>query len=567
MKQKGKMSGKKMKQMLVTYTFVLPDFIGLLVFIIIPIIYSFYMSLYNWNFANIKEFIGLQNYVTMFSDSEWWQSLGRTFKLTLLYVPALFILSILFAVLINYVKNEKAAGFVKTAFLLPYSITSVIASCLWMFLYMDRSGFINVFLKAFGLKGEKFLGSTSQAMVCIAVVLIWINLGYNIILFLSAIKDIPYSYYEAAKLDGANSWQIFWKITFPLLKPTSVFVLITSVIASFQCLDLIMVMTGGGPAKSTEVASLYIYKQSFEMMKAGYGAGLSVVMFLILTVLAVNADKSEEKINQDMKKKTNNILAVILIVLGIVMLFPIYILFMVSFRNEKTVFVGSLITASPSFESIKSAITPDFLVAIGNSFLIAVAVTIIALILHSMCGYAFARMNFPGKKPMFTVIISTLMIPVSSILVPLFMICKQLGITNSYAGILLPALFNAYGIFLFRQFYMSFPVDLEEAAKLDGCSTYRMFFTIIFPLSRPIIIPLCIAFFLGNWNNYLWPLIVNKKPEYRTIMVYLANMVGGYNTKWNVVIASAMLACLPVFLISLFLQSHLQNSIKMSGIK
>ena len=115
----------------------------------------------------------------------------------------------------------------------------------------------------------------------------WINLGYNIILFLSAIKDIPYSYYEAAKLDGANSWQTFWKITFPLLKPTSVFVLITSVIASFQCLDLIMVMTGGGPAKSTEVASLYIYKQSFEMMKAGYGAGLSVVMFLILTVLAV----------------------------------------------------------------------------------------------------------------------------------------------------------------------------------------------------------------------------------------------------------------------------------------
>ena len=281
MKQKGKMSGKKLKQMFVTYTFVLPDFIGLLVFIIIPIIYSFYMSLYDWNFANIKQFIGIQNY------SEWWQSLGRTFKLTLLYVPALFILSILFAVLINYVKNEKAAGFVKTAFLLPYSITSVIASCLWMFLYMDRSGFINVFLKAVGLKGEKFLGSTSQAMVCIAIVLIWINLGYNIILFLSAIKDIPYSYYEAAKLDGANSWQTFWKITFPLLKPTSVFVLITSVIASFQCLDLIMVMTGGGPAKSTEVASLYIYKQSFEMMKAGYGAGLSVVMFLILTVLAV----------------------------------------------------------------------------------------------------------------------------------------------------------------------------------------------------------------------------------------------------------------------------------------
>lgn len=248
------------------------------------------------------------------------------------------------------------------------------------------------------------------------------------------------------------------------------------------------------------------------------------------------------------------------------MLFPIYILFMVSFRNEKTVFVGSLITASPSFESIKSAITPDFLVAIGNSFLIAVAVTIIALILHSMCGYAFARMNFPGKKPMFTVIISTLMIPVSSILVPLFMICKQLGITNSYAGILLPALFNAYGIFLFRQFYMSFLRILKRLQNSTDVLHTECFYNHISAFTTNYY-PTEYCFFLGNWNNYLWPLIVNKKPEYRTVMVYLANMVGGYNTKWNVVIASAMLACLPVFLISLLLQSHLQNSIKMSGIK
>ncbi|MDD3138589.1 MAG: carbohydrate ABC transporter permease [Lachnospiraceae bacterium] len=268
-----------------------------------------------------------------------------------------------------------------------------------------------------------------------------------------------------------------------------------------------------------------------------------------------------------MKNEKNIILTIVLFIIGIIMLFPIYILFMVSFRNESTVFLSSLITVNPTFNSIIKSINSDFLRSIGNSFLIAVGVTIIALILHSMCGYAFARMEFKGKKLMFIVIISTMMIPVSSILVPLFMICKLFGITNSYAGILLPALFNAYGIFLFHQYYLSFPVELEEAAKLDGCSTYRMFFTIIFPMSKPIIIPLCIAFFLGNWNNYLWPLIVNKKPQYQTVMVYLANMVGGYNTKWNIVIASAMIACLPVFLISLVLQNYLQDSIKMTGIK
>ncbi len=268
-----------------------------------------------------------------------------------------------------------------------------------------------------------------------------------------------------------------------------------------------------------------------------------------------------------MNKGKNIILTVLLCTMGILMLFPIYILFMVSFRDETTVFSSSLVTLNPTFNSISKSINSDFLCAISNSFLIAVGVTVIALILHAMCGYAFARMEFKGKKAMFILVISTMMIPVSSILVPLFMICKLLGITNSYAGILLPALFNAYGIFLFHQYYLSFPGELEEASKLDGCSTYRMFFTIIFPMSRPIIIPLCIAFFLGNWNNYLWPLVVNKKPEYQTVMVYLANMVGGYNTKWNIVIASAMIACLPVFLISLILQNHLQDSIKMSGIK
>ena len=114
---------------------------------------------------------------------------------------------------------------------------------------------------------------------------------------------------------------------------------------------------------------------------------------------------------------------------------------------------------------------------------------------------------------------------------------------------------------------MSFPKELEEAAELEGCSPYRIFFTIVFPLSKPIIVPLCIAFFLGNWNNYLWPLVVNKKAEYQPVMVYLANMVGGYNTRWNVVIATSLLACLPIFLIFAFLQKQLQDSIKISGIK
>lgn len=278
---------RTLKRNAVAYSFVLPDLIGLTVFIIIPIIYAIYISLFNWNFANVKEFIGLQNYITMFNDSKWWESLGKTLKLTAMYVPSLFILALFFAVLISYIDHKKSASMIKTSFLMPYAITSVIASCLWKFLLVEKRGFVNVFLKTFGLPVQKFLGSPDQAMACIVVVLLWINLGYNIILLLSAIKDIPKDYMEAARIDGANKFQIFWNITFPLIKQTSIFVLITTTIASFQCLDFIMVMTGGGPAETTEVAALYIYNQSFNLMKAGYASALSVVLFFVLAVFAV----------------------------------------------------------------------------------------------------------------------------------------------------------------------------------------------------------------------------------------------------------------------------------------
>ena len=141
---------------------------------------------------------------------------------------------------------------------MPFAITSVIASTLWMFLFNEKRGYLNAFLNIFGIGNQSFLGSNKQALICVIVVLLWINLGYNMILFLSAIKDIPASYNEAATIDGASKWHIFRYITFPLIKQTSIFILITTTIASFQVLDLIMVMTKGGPAKATAVSYTHL---------------------------------------------------------------------------------------------------------------------------------------------------------------------------------------------------------------------------------------------------------------------------------------------------------------------
>lgn len=266
-----------------------------------------------------------------------------------------------------------------------------------------------------------------------------------------------------------------------------------------------------------------------------------------------------------MKKEPVKI--ILLVMFSVILLFPIYILFMSAFKEPGELFVVSLWPKNITFDNLKLVLNPKLLNSIKNSLFVSTTVTVVAMILHSMCGYALARLSFPGKKLIFTTIISTLMIPTTTILVPLFMVCKGLGIENSYAGLIIPAFFNAYGIFLFRQFYLDFPKELEEAAEVEGCGKVRLFVQIVLPLSKPMVVPLTIAFFLGTWNNYLWPLIINKKEEYQTIQVYLANMVSGYSTPWNEVIATAASSAVPVFLLFLLLQKQLKEGIKVTGIK
>lgn len=280
------MTKREKKECVTAYAFLLPDLAGLLLFVILPILYAFYISFFKWDFISDKTFAGFSNYTKMMGDINWWKSLGRTVKLTLLYVPLLFVISLFLAVLVSNMKS-KAASFIKTAFLMPFAITSVIASTLWMFLYNEKRGYLNAVLNAFGFPNQSFIGSDQQALPSVVLVLLWINIGYNMVLFLSAIKDIPSSYQEAATIDGAKKIHIFRFITFPLIRQTSIFILITTTIASFQVLDLIMVMTKGGPAKSTEVAALYIYEKSFHMMDIGYGSALSVFLFLVLLVFSL----------------------------------------------------------------------------------------------------------------------------------------------------------------------------------------------------------------------------------------------------------------------------------------
>lgn len=268
-----------------------------------------------------------------------------------------------------------------------------------------------------------------------------------------------------------------------------------------------------------------------------------------------------------MSKPRTWIVGILLALGAVAMVVPIAILFVSSFKTKADVFAISFAPDTFTVDSIVQAFTPELLHALLNSLLVATVVTVVAMFIHAMAGYALARFDFPFKKQTFVVILGSLMIPMTTILVPLYMIVRQMGLTNSLLGLILPLLFNAYGIFLFRQFYLDFPQELVEAAELDGCGRFRTFLRIVLPLSRPVIVPLTVAFFLGTWNNYLWPLVVNQDKAFETVQVYLANHISGYNTSWNVVIASAAISVIPVFVLFSFLQRYLRDGIATTGIK
>lgn len=268
------------------YGFLLPNMIGLFVFVFLPIVYAFYVSLHEWNALSPKVYIGFDNYKHLIGDRGWWKSVGKTLAFSAMYVPLLFTSSLLSAVLINALKG-RTGGLARTMFLMPFAITSVNSAIIAMYMLDPRRGLVNWILGAFNVPPQDFLGSTSQALFCVVAVLLWINVGYNMIIFLSAIKEIPRDYYEAAHMDGAKRAQTFRYITFPLLKETNTFILIVTTIGSFQVFDQIMVMTKGGPAGATEVSVLYIFKHAFELLNMGYSSALAFVLFVIIFALSL----------------------------------------------------------------------------------------------------------------------------------------------------------------------------------------------------------------------------------------------------------------------------------------
>jgi len=260
----------------------------------------------------------------------------------------------------------------------------------------------------------------------------------------------------------------------------------------------------------------------------------------------------------------------VLTLLSVTMLFPFFWMLMSSLKDATQIFQVRLFPSKPTFDNYlyiffsKSSRFPQWFL---NSVIVGVSTTVSVLVFDSLIGYSLAKFRFPGKRVIFVLIISTLMIPTEMLVIPWYAMSRALKWVNTFWGIMYPGMISAFGVFLMRQFMMAVPDDLIDAARVDGKGELMIFFTVVYPLVTSAVAILAIFNFIGNWNAFLWPLIVVAKPGMFTLPVGLANFSGEAGSDWHYIMTGATVSMLPLIVVFLIFQKQIIRGIAMTGLK
>jgi multiple sugar transport system permease protein len=266
------------------YLFILPWIVGFLVFYLGPILASFFISFTRWDIVNPPHWVGLANYQRMFFDPEFVVAIKVTLKYAVVFLPLQVIFGVGLAVLLN--APRKGIGIYRTFYYLPYVVPGVAAVLIWVWIFNEHYGLLNVILSWLKIEGPNWLGHPSFALYSLIMIGLW-GLGGDAVIYLSGLQNIPRSLYEAAEIDGANTWQQFVNITIPMLSPTLFFQIVLGIIGVFQTFTSSFVATNGGPLRSTLFYMLLIYKKSFGSMRMGYGSALAWMLTLFILFITV----------------------------------------------------------------------------------------------------------------------------------------------------------------------------------------------------------------------------------------------------------------------------------------
>ena len=273
------------RQALAGYLFVAPAMVIFFVFTLLPVAIALFLSFTDYDVFTKMDWIGAANYHDVFEDELFWRALWNTTTYTVWSIPLSMGIGLALALLLN--QKLRGLGLYRTVYYVPVVTSMVAVAMIWLQLFDPLYGVVSNAVEAIGLKGIDWLGDPNLAMPSIIAVSVWKVIGWNMLIYLAGLQGIPDYLREAAAIDGANRWQTLWKITLPLLQPTTFFIFVTSLIGAFQVFDVVYVMTGGGPANATTTLVHQIYNAAFKALDMGYAAAMSFVLFGIILVVSL----------------------------------------------------------------------------------------------------------------------------------------------------------------------------------------------------------------------------------------------------------------------------------------
>ncbi|MFI5340909.1 MAG: ABC transporter permease subunit [Candidatus Methylomirabilales bacterium] len=561
---------------LAPWLFLAPYLLTFLAFFLLPALWSAVLSLTDWKIVGTPRFVGLRNYVRLWNDPLFYTSLKNTLFYTAVIVPLMALVGLGLALLLN--QPLRGRILTRTAVFGSYVVMVSVVGILWRWvLDPTGAGIVNYYLTQLGLPPLAWLAVPETAMLSIILATVWWTAGYNMVLYLAGLQDIPLAAREAARIDGANAWQEFWSVTLPMLRPVTFFVVVMSIAKSFQVFGQVYVMTQGGPSNSTLTIVNYLYVVGFTWFEMGYAAAIAYALFLLLLVITVvqfrMAAQDGGFIRADVVVRLG-----LYALMGLVLILwvgPLLWMLSTSLKPE-----GQILSLVPrwiprvfTLENYRDVLVKFPLVRWGaNSLVVAGGSTLVGLLISIPAAYAFAKMRFRGQQWIFLLILSTILVPVHITIVPLFLGLAKLKLTDTYFSLIMPTVANGFGVFLLRQFFQGIPQELEEAAIIDGASRLGVLVRVVLPLSRPPLVAVAIFLFIQSWNDFMWPLIVTNSDATRTLPVGLASSLagtvsGGAIAYYGMSMAGSVLATLPAMVIFVFLQRYFVQGIALTGLK
>lgn len=284
------------RDLLVGASFILPNFAGFALFTLVPMLAAFALAFLDWDSYSTPEWVGTKNFQRMLGDENFHVALRNTLYYAAGHIPLTLVAALGLALVLD--RKLRGVAFFRTAAFFPYVTSLVAVAIVWNMLFNPTAGPVNQVLVALGMDDPpRWVAGTDWAMPAVIVTSVWRDMGYYMVLYLAGLQTIPKEYYEAATVDGANAWQRFWGITLPSLRPTTFFVLVMLTIQSFKVLDLIVVMTDGGPGRSTKVLAQLIYEQGIREGRFGYSSAIALVLFLIVLTATLIQFRINERRN------------------------------------------------------------------------------------------------------------------------------------------------------------------------------------------------------------------------------------------------------------------------------